>query len=107
VDQFNLADYATPITDFLEGNDVDLLTDAAKKLTEGDLVALAWRNQTKRTEKLGVRDLVSIEQAFSNHSFRGRADSDLVGSSCCCTCTPACCCTAVSVTEPLDGDELA
>ena len=65
MDQFNLADYATPITDFLEGNDVDLLTDAAKKLTEGDLVALAWRNQTKRTEKLGVRDLVSIEQAFS------------------------------------------
>ncbi len=96
-----IQDLSTPITDFLEGNDIDILTDAAKRLTEGDLVALAWKNHTERTEALSIRDLVSIETAFQQHSFRGRADSELVGTSCCCTCTPACCCTAVTVTEPL------
>lgn len=104
--QFNVNELNTPITDFLEGHDADVLTEPAKQLIEGDLVALAWRNHTERTEALSVRDLVSIEQAFINHSFRGRADSDLVGASCCCTCTPACCCTAVSVTEPLEDENL-
>ncbi len=96
-----IQDLSTPITDFLDKSDVELLTDAAKRLTEGDLVALAWKNHTVRTEALSVRDLVSIETAFQHHGFRGRADSELVGTSCCCTCTPACCCTAVTVTEPL------
>ena len=99
---FNYSELSTPITDFLEGDDVGILTAAAAKLKEGDLVALAWNNRTLATEKLTVRDLVSIEDAFRNHSFRGNSRSELVGSSCCCTCTPACCCTAVAVAEPVE-----
>lgn len=90
-------DFKNPITSLLEGGDVNILTDAAKNLLEGDLVALAWRNHTPRTEKLTVRDLNSIEEAFSNHSLFGGSTSPVVGASCCCTCTPACCCTAAAV----------
>ncbi len=97
--KFDPQDLGTPITDFLEKQDVAKLTDPAKKLIEGDLVALAWRNHTKRTQGLTWRDLVSIEDAFASHPFRGSASSELVGASCCCTCTPACCCTAVAVTN--------
>lgn len=92
-------DFKNPITDLLEGGDVNLLTDAAKQLLEGDLIALAWKVNTERTGKLNVRDLNSIEEAFQRHSLRGSSDSPLVGSSCCCTCTPACCCTAAAVVK--------
>lgn len=90
-------DFNNPISSLLEGGDVSILTDAAKKLMEGDLVALAWHNHTERTEKLTVRDLNSIEEAFQNHSLYGSAKDPVVGASCCCTCTPACCCTAAAV----------
>jgi hypothetical protein len=96
----NLKDYAdfkNPISNLLEGGDVNILTDAAKNLMEGDLVALAWKNHTPRTEKLTVRDLNSIEEAFSKHRLYGSSTSPVVGAACCCTCTPACCCTAVAV----------
>ncbi|UII21554.1 hypothetical protein [Fulvivirga ligni] len=93
----NYQDFNVPITDLLEGGDAHILTDAAKQLVEGDLVALAWRNITPRTEKLGVRDLQSIEEAFASHSLYGTSKSPVVGASCCCTCTPACCCTAAAV----------
>ncbi|MBD3628754.1 hypothetical protein [Cyclobacterium sp.] len=94
----NYEDFNTPIGELLEGHDVSILTDEAKKLVEGDLVALAWKNHTPRTEKLGVRDLQSIEEAFSKHSLFGSSNSPVVGAACCCcTCTPACCCTAAAV----------
>lgn len=93
----NYDDFNTPISELLEGHDASILTDAAKNLLEGDLVALAWKNHTPRTEKLGVRDLQSIEEAFSNHSLFGSSKAPVVGASCCCTCTPACCCTAAAV----------
>ena len=92
MDSFN-----TPIAELLEGNDADVLSDAAKVLLEGDLMALAWKNNTARTEKLSVRDLYSIEEAFRQHSLMGSSTSPAVGAACCCTCTPACCCTAVAV----------
>jgi len=90
-------DFKNPITNLLEGDDVNILTEAAKDLLEGDLVALAWQNHTPRTEKLKVRDLESIEEAFRQHSLYGSSRSPVTGSSCCCTCTPACCCTAAAV----------
>ncbi len=90
-------DFDNPITDLLEGNDASALTAAAKGLLEGDLIALAWGNNTSRTEKLGVRDLQSIEEAFKNHSLHGGSSDPVVGAGCCCTCTPACCCTAAAV----------
>ncbi|MCG8476328.1 MAG: hypothetical protein MI784_12745 [Cytophagales bacterium] len=89
--------FTTPINELLEKKDFDILTDEAKKLLAGDLVALAWKQNTVRTEKLGVRDMLSIEEAFANHSFHGHSRSPLVGACCCCTCTPACCCTAAAV----------
>lgn len=89
-------DFSTPISSLLSEG-ADLLTDAAKKLVEGDLVALAWRNQTQRTAGLTTQDLFSIEQAFHKNSLYG--DQTVAGASCCCTCTPACCCTAVAVIQ--------
>lgn len=93
----NYKDFNNPITDLLEGHDATILSDAAKGLLEGDLVALAWKNHTPRTEKLTPRDLQSIEEAFANHSVHGSSKAPVVGASCCCTCTPACCCTAAAV----------
>jgi hypothetical protein len=88
--------FNTPITTFLsEGS--DLLTDAAKQLLEGDLIAIAWKNQTPRTIGLTTADLFSIEQAFQKNSLYG--DQTVAGACCCCTCTPACCCTAVAVIQ--------
>jgi hypothetical protein len=92
-------DFNNSISDLLEGGDVSILTDAAKELLEGDLIALAWKNHTPRTEKLGVRDLNSIEEAFSKHSLYGGSTQPVVGAACCCTCTPACCCTAAAVVK--------
>jgi hypothetical protein len=90
-------DFNTPLKDL--GADVSKLTAKAGTLLEGDLVALAWGQNTTNTEKLGVRDLQSVVDAFAGHPFRGRNNSELVGSSCCCTCTPACCCTAAAVVD--------
>lgn len=92
-------DFNNPIENLLEGNDVSILTENARQLLEGDLYALAWKNHTPRTEALSVRDLVSIEEAFKNHSLYGSSSTPVVGASCCCTCTPACCCTAVAVIQ--------
>lgn len=90
-------DFKNPITNLLEDGDSNLLTDAAKNLLEGDLIAIAWKNHTPRTEKLTVRDLNSIEEAFQNHNLYGSSGDPVVGAGCCCTCTPACCCTAAAV----------
>ena len=92
-------DFNTSIGDLLQGQNASILTDEAKNLVEGDLVALAWNNHTPRTEKLKVRDLQSIEEAFSKHNLFGSSSAPVVGASCCCTCTPACCCTAAAVVK--------
>ena len=92
-------DFSNPITNLLEGNDASLLTENARQLLEGDLYALAWKNHTSRTETLTVRDIVSIEDAFRNHSLYGSSSTPVVGAGCCCTCTPACCCCAVAVLQ--------
>jgi hypothetical protein len=95
--KFSTAELSTPITEFLaSGGNATKLTANAAKLVEADLVALAWRNNTARTQNLTWRDIVSIEDAFQDHPFRGDAQSELVGAACCCTCTPACCCTAAA-----------
>ncbi len=91
------SDFDTPISDLLEGSDVEILTATARDLLEGDLIALAWKNHTPRTENLSFRDLNSIEEAFSKHSLYGSSTTPVVGAACCCTCTPACCCTAAAV----------
>ncbi|MDQ1830787.1 hypothetical protein [Massilia scottii] len=93
----DVENFNTPIADLLEGDGFSMLTETAQQLLEGDLYALAWKNNTARTDALTVRDLTSIEEAFSQHSLHGTSTSPVVGAACCCTCTPACCCTAVSV----------
>ncbi|MBN3816047.1 hypothetical protein G3N57_05230 [Paraburkholderia sp. Se-20369] len=95
----DLTDFNNPIANLLDNNAEAFLTPAARQLLKGDLVALAWRNHTARTEQLTPRDLDSIEEAFRRHSLWGSANAPVVGSSCCCTCTPACCCTAVAVVK--------
>lgn len=95
----DLEDFNTPISTLLEGEGLSALTAKAKSLLCGDLYALAWKNNTKRTEQLTVRDLDSIEEAFRSHSLYGSSKAPVVGASCCCTCTPACCCTAVAVVK--------
>lgn len=91
-------DFNNPITSLLEGNGASILTENARQLLEGDLIALSWKNHTARTEKLTVRDINSIEEAFSKHSLYGSSDAPVVGGSCCC-CTAPCCCTAVAVVQ--------
>ncbi len=94
----DIPEFDNPITNLLEGEDSSILTENARQLLEGDLYALAWKNNTVRTDKLNVRDLNSIEEAFRKHSLYGSSNSPVVGGACCCcTCTPACCCTAVAV----------
>lgn len=93
------SDFGTSISEL--GGDASKLTGPASNLSEGDLVALAWGNHTEATEKLGVRDIQSIVHAFEGHPFRGNANSEVVGASCCCTCTPACCCTAGAVVDTI------
>lgn len=93
----DVENFTNPITNLLDGNAASILSENAQQLLEGDLYALAWKNHTSRTEQLTVRDLNSIEEAFSKHSLHGSSTSPAVGAACCCTCTPACCCTAVAV----------
>jgi len=89
-------DYHNPISDLLKGEEFNILTDDAKKLLEGDLVALSWKNSTPRTEKLTVRDLNSIEEAFNKSSYSEEVGALEGKACCCCSCTPCCCCaTAV------------
>ncbi len=97
-------DFSVPITDL--GGDNGKLTPAASKLMEGDLVAMAWGNHTPRTEGLVVRDLQSIDEAFSAHPFKGHSKAAMVGSSCCCSCCP-CCCTASAVVDTVADYEQA
>lgn len=87
------------ITGLLTEEGQKVLTGNAKNLTVGDLVAMGWKQHTKSSETLGLRDLNSIEEAFSSHPLHGSSTSELVGAACCCTCTPACCCTAAAVVE--------
>lgn len=99
-------DFNNSITEL--GGKNDVLTPAASKLLEGDLIALAWGNNTTRTESLVVRDVQSIVEAFGAHPFHGKSTSELVGVGCCCTCTPACCCTAAAVVDNVpDFDRIA
>lgn len=95
----DISGFSQPVTEFL---DPKHLTPAAQKLTDGDLIALAWKNSTKATQNLSIRDIFSIQDAWAHSPYVGTAQSELVGSSCCCTCTPACCCTAVAETVPID-----
>lgn len=90
-------DFSNPISNLLDKDGEAVLTEAARALYEGDLLALAWRNHTVRTDKLSPRDLSSIEEAFRKHSLYGASNSPVVGGGCCCTCTPACCCCAAAV----------
>nr|AEH57228.1 putative cyclodehydratase [Prochloron didemni P1-Palau] len=95
----NYPDFNNSIISLLEegGGDPSILTPAAKDLLEGDLVALAWHNNTERTEKLSVRDIYSIEEAFRTHGFYGSPDEPLATA--CCCCTPACCCCAAALVD--------
>ncbi len=98
--KFNaLIDFNNPITDLLDDDAQAYLTPAARQLLKGDLIALACRNHTLRTDELSPRDLNSIQEAFSHHSLFGTSDEPMVGSGCCCCCTPACCCSAAAVVK--------
>ena len=96
----NYPDLGNSIISLLEegAGHASILTSAAKNLLEGDLLALAWHNNTERTEKLSVRDINSIEEAFRTDGFYGSpTDGPLaVG---CCSCTCCCCCSAAALVD--------
>ncbi len=93
----NYPDLGNSIISLLEegAGHASILTSVAKDLLEGDLLALAWHNNTERTEDLTVRDINSIEEAFRTDGFYGSPDEPLATACCCCSC--CCCCAAALV----------
>lgn len=91
----------TPIRSLITESDFQRLSDAARKLTRRDLMALAgWGDVAKKTPAqlgLDVQDIQAIREVFgvqlkSEVSMQGFSLS-------CCSCTPCCCC-AVAVAPP-------
>jgi hypothetical protein len=89
----------TPIRALIAESDFQRLSDAARRLTRRDLMALAgWGGERKKTpDELGldVQDIQMIREVFGGQmrSEFGMAFLDNIS---CCSCTPCCCC-AVAV----------
>jgi hypothetical protein len=100
---------STPITKFrgLTPAEISRLTDRAKTLTYGQLVALD-RNQVAEEQilKLTVQDVQSISACFADYDPAKVQATTVAGAAgdacCCCTCCPCCSCTAATVIQPLD-----
>jgi hypothetical protein len=86
----------TPIRALITESDFQRLSDAARRLTRRDLMALAgWGDVPKQTpDQLGldVQDIQMIREIFGVQlkSELGMAGIDIS----CCSCTPCCCCAA-------------
>jgi hypothetical protein len=91
----------TNITALVTPREAALLSANAKRLTRGDLMALAgWGNQPRKDPGqlgLDVSDVKTIREIFSGYLSGGISAQELELqwsiSSCCCT---PCCCCAVS-----------
>ncbi len=96
----NYPDLGNSIISLLEegAGHASILTSVAKDLLEGDLLALAWHNNTERTEDLTVRDINSIEEAFCTDGFYGSPTGEPLAVACCCSFA-CCCCTASAVVD--------
>ena len=88
----------TPIRALITESDFQRLSDAARRLTRRDLMALAgWGDVQKKTpDQLGldVQDIQMIREVFGTQlkSELGMAGFSLS----CCSCTPCCCAVAVA-----------
>jgi len=93
----------TPIRALLPESEFQRLSQAARRLTRGDLMALAgWGNVPKKTpDELGldVQDIQMIRDVFGKQLTSEVSMMGLFGDISCCSCTPCCCC-AVAVTPP-------
>jgi hypothetical protein len=102
-------DLNTPITKFrgLTPAQISKLTDRAKTLTYGQLVALD-RNQIAEEKLLNLtlQDVQSISACFADYDpakVQGAGLAAATGDACCCcTCCPCCSCTAATVIQPLN-----
>ena len=81
---------STPVTSMLTPEAAQGLTPGARTLTKADLVAMQAGRITPAASRLTVRDIESIQGAFSKPGGLA-AGLDV---SCCC-CTPCCCAAAV------------
>jgi hypothetical protein len=87
-----------PIADLLvHGGEKGKLTRAAAKLTKRDLLILAAGSSAPSVDKLTVKDLHSITEAFENQRA---AVSDLAAAGSCCSSSIVCCCCAASAPVP-------
>ncbi len=81
----------TPITKMgLDPKFAKVLTPGARRLTKGDLEALAARKVTRATSVLTIEDIKSVQVAFASGFDGSQISMDI---SCCC-CTPCCCAAA-------------
>jgi hypothetical protein len=102
-------DLSTPITEFrgLSPEQLDKLTDRAKTLTFGDVVALG-RDQAAQANllHLTLEDVQSVSAAFANYDPAQVQAAEMAASDtnvcCCCTCCPCCSCCAATVVQPLE-----
>jgi hypothetical protein len=104
----NLAQAEAPVTldtsirALITETDFQRLSEAARRLTRRDLMALAgWGDVPKQTpDQLGldVRDIQLIREIFGAQLQGGIAMAGFSITSCCCT---PCCCCAVAVASPV------
>lgn len=85
----------TPIKELgLSDVEFKLLTPAAQKLTKSDLINLSLKRDSSNVQALTIKDLNSINAAFSGYS------AQLTNDVSCCCCTPCCSCSAAATTAP-------
>jgi hypothetical protein len=87
----------TPIAELTETWQARRLTPTARKLTKGDLIALAEGRITKSAQSLTLRDLSSIRQVFATRASLGGVRP--TPGCCCCCSNPCCCCCCVAAVE--------
>ncbi|HEY9420679.1 MAG TPA: twin-arginine translocation signal domain-containing protein [Thermoanaerobaculia bacterium] len=105
----------TAIGDTLNAAEKKMLTPAAAKLTEKDVLLYNWAKagHGKSSVQLADEDVKSLERAFIArdkrlYNLKDQAASlapnlavEALGSDCCCCCCPASCCSAAAETKPV------
>lgn len=101
----------TPITDTLNNDERGMLTAAASKFTEREVLLNNWAMAGKGESpipQITWEDMKSLEKAFIARDQRlygldgqsGGMSAEPEGSDCCCCCCPASCCSAAAEVRP-------
>jgi hypothetical protein len=100
----------TPVFQMIPPDQIGNLSPAARKLTKGDLLALAGIAGPKKTLtdlNITLQDIQTVSDAIQRQNVSARQAAlaaglagDDISVSCCC-CTPCCCCCAVAVIQPI------